>query len=431
MADLTSPILEASHLFAACDDLFLEFLNAKVLAFLGYDCVFPGFKMAVGGRQGMAILDSTTGDADLVSKHKSAVTAVFWKRDPTAPISITTASADGAIRSFNAETGKQEWELKIGELRLYYTVGDENPQSPSMSLAVTPSRMHVLTGDTSGHLNMMLSRDQSITWSSNLGAPVRCVACHPDGKVVLAGCGDGHVRFFHVDPESGILSLRDGLELGYPVGSLSFSSDGTLLAASGGSVLRIFDTDARTVRAEVVVGCMPAFCKWIIPVCMNILVLIFVLISLSSLLALGVMVESSPDKDKQNPSAGLITAAMAGWGIPCWLVLFLFGIEQRLMAAYVPISVAWNPCNTLIATVCDHKLSVVDGEAGSTIGNAKFWVERNAVAAWSPDGRLLAVASRSIWMGRPVIRILDQGCRVIRNFQVDALSDISSLEWSP
>lgn len=78
---------------------------------------------------------------------------------------------------------------------------------------------------------------------------VESIAVSPDGFLIASGSPDGSVRLYDMlqgDERAPLLEANDT-----PVMSVAFNTDGTLLAAGGGSTITVWDVEAATITAEL------------------------------------------------------------------------------------------------------------------------------------------------------------------------------------
>lgn len=100
------------------------------------------------------------------------------------------------------------------------------------------------------------------------------------------------------------------------------------------------------------------------------------------------------------------------------------------------VYLAWSPDDSAIAISSDDRVRLLDPETGQTIRNIETPSE-SSVVAWSPDGRLLAVAQGYLyrWSSQDKpdkkISLVDPAAGTIVRTLDSAVKNIDALAWSP
>ena len=142
-----------------------------------------------------------------------------------------TAGADNTARIWNLRTGRSMLLRHSGPVR-------DATFSPSGKMVVTASTDHTArVWTTSG------SRRQTLPHP----AAVSTAAFSPDSKLVATGAVDGRIRIWAVDSGRKITTLGAGS----PVDRLAFNPKRSLLASSGGNVVRLWSTSTWKPRRRL------------------------------------------------------------------------------------------------------------------------------------------------------------------------------------
>jgi RNA polymerase sigma factor (sigma-70 family) len=142
--------------------------------------------------------------------------------------SLASVSDDGTVRLWETATG--------GEVRKI-----SSDAGKVWALAYSPDGRTLATGDEDGAVRLWDPATGKERRSLDLGmkAPVRVVRYSPDGKALAAGVG-GSIRLWDVAEGK---ELRRWDDLDYTVGNLAFTADGKTLAGIGwvSSAVRLYD----------------------------------------------------------------------------------------------------------------------------------------------------------------------------------------------
>lgn len=206
--------------------------------------------------------------------HDSWVTAVAFRPDVA---QVATAGGDGAICTWDAETGNRIFRLEGVEiaLSLAYSLdgsalatggadsllrlraadtGKEIWRSQAggmiFSIAFSPDGRHIATGDDGGGLRVWNARSGKEVLRVDLGGSVRSVAFTPGGRTIAAG-GEGNFVVLW-DMATGRQVWRK--DLGWSVLSISAGGAGGLIAVGGGGDRLLVLREADGVEAWSVKG---------------------------------------------------------------------------------------------------------------------------------------------------------------------------------
>lgn len=170
----------------------------------------------------------TVGDAAV------AVNGVAFSPDGK---QLAAADMDGNVTLWSTVTGDVQWVLdghREGATSVAFGAG-------GFQLAAGTGAGFVWMWDpTIGEVSGQLQRHDGM---------VESVAFVADGFLIASGGEDGSVRLYDMLMGSERDPLLEANDV--PVTSVAFNTDGTLLAASSGNVIRVWDVEAATVTAEL------------------------------------------------------------------------------------------------------------------------------------------------------------------------------------
>jgi WD40 repeat protein len=175
---------------------------------------------AENGRHRMAVL---YGRSQARDGNPASATAVLWQEQ---------------LRYDSVRTRYALWEL-YQRYPCRYAVGEYGRQT---HVRFSPDGQYLATVGTvsadleaGGPVRLFRADDGTVVAAlSATMAQAKCLCFTPDGRALLVGGADGRVRWFDFQAETGALLVdtpRDVTNLPGPVSSITFSTDGTLLAA--------------------------------------------------------------------------------------------------------------------------------------------------------------------------------------------------------
>lgn len=155
--------------------------------------------------------------------------------------------------AFNTEQGQLAAGTQTGDVWLFSTVTGEQQgtltrnRGGATSIAFSTSGFNLAIGSGSGEVRGWNSPPDGGTSPMQMhNTAVESVAFHQ--FLVASGSLDGEVRLWDLISRGDEVVLVDAAQP-TPVASIAFSPDGSLLAAGGGSTIRLWNMGSRTVQA--------------------------------------------------------------------------------------------------------------------------------------------------------------------------------------
>jgi WD40 repeat protein len=166
---------------------------------------------------------------------------LFTLSGHTGPVFSVAFGPGDLLASASADKTVKLWDLKSRQ-----EIRTLEFQGPVRTLALSVDGRRLLTGDTSGTVQVLdLSTGQPTWKQQRVAAMFHEVACSPDGIHIAAGSPDGAVRLWNASTRHLIHLFRPHGRYGR-VHSVTFGPDGRLLA-SGDShqLVRVWDIATR------------------------------------------------------------------------------------------------------------------------------------------------------------------------------------------
>ena len=172
--------------------------------------------------------------------HTDAVTSVAFSPDGKR---LASSSGDGTVRFWDVVAGRQIGAPLTGHSGAVYTV------------AFSPDGQRVVSGGGDGTVRFwdVNTHTQIGTALAGSTSSVNAVAFSPDGERVVTGAGDGVVRLWDAHTRKAIGEpLSDAPDW---IHSVAFSPDGTrIVAGSSSNMVRLWDANTGKLIGEPLVG---------------------------------------------------------------------------------------------------------------------------------------------------------------------------------
>jgi hypothetical protein len=163
------------------------------------------------------------------------VTSVAFNPDGSA---FAAAGMDGSVRIWSTVTGKE-------------LVALTGHRDGATSVAFGSGGYNIAVGTGSGQVRLwdaIRGEDSGIMQQHNTA--VESVALFPSLFVVASGSLDGEVRLWDIASRGNERVLVDS-DNPTPVTSVAYNADGTILAAGGGNMIRLWDVESGSVKASL------------------------------------------------------------------------------------------------------------------------------------------------------------------------------------
>ena len=173
---------------------------------------------------------------------------------------ISAVAAAGADSKWLA-TGAGDETVRVWDLRKRKEVGGLTGHSGTIHSLSFPARTYLLSGDSSGLINLYRTRDWSLlkTLRGHTGKVNACVA-HPSGKIALSVGKDGMLRMWDLMRGKGAGAVR--LNLGQEEGSrttfkeepldVKWNESGSRFAVMGRTEVVVYKTDMSRIASILV-----------------------------------------------------------------------------------------------------------------------------------------------------------------------------------
>jgi WD40 repeat protein len=346
-----------------------------------------GTVLASAGSQGTICLWAFPSGTELrtLTGHEGPVYALAFAPDGK---TLVSGGADRSIHFWDPSTGRQTWRCRTnGALRALAF-------SPDGTLLAGAGEFHVrclrLWDVRNG-----IEAQQSIIIDRKLDV----VAFAPDGKLLASGGADGQVDFWDTASGRRLHTANPGQG---GVTSLRFTGDGKSVLCGGGNG-SLVALDAATARAERLLdeAGRTAYAAAVSADGKS-----FAVAGSDRTLVLWDL--AGPKRLRSYPLGGdLIGAvalsadgsALAAGTLAGRIRLWRQGsnAEQTKDSGQAPVhGIALAPDGKAAATVEQEAVRVWDATSGKALGVLRAGGEQFGAAAWSPDGRLLAVCSTAL-----------------------------------
>lgn len=184
------------------------------------------------------------GFAPVTVANAAQVAQIATLGDETVPVTSVIFSPDGGQLAAGTQEGDVwRWSTVTGEALDTLT----GHRDGATSLAYNESGFNLAVGTGRGEVRMWdATRGDSGGTMQEHDTAVESVAF--SGFLIASGSLDGEVRLWDMISASERAALVDAANP-TPVASVAFSPDGTLLAAGGGSTIRLWNVESGTVQA--------------------------------------------------------------------------------------------------------------------------------------------------------------------------------------
>ena len=200
-----------------------------------------GKTIASGSADGMIKLWNVESGKEIhtLNGHRGSVNSISFSPDGK---TIASGDADGKIKIWNVASSKEirtlsesQDSVKIRILSGYQesigslTLNEHN--APVNSVSFSPDGKTIASGGADGKIKIWnVASSKEILTLNEHNAPVNSVSFSPDGKTIASGGADGKIKIWNVASSKEILTLN---EHNAPVNSVSFSPDGKTIASGG------------------------------------------------------------------------------------------------------------------------------------------------------------------------------------------------------
>lgn len=183
----------------------------------------------------------------ITSANASQIAQLMTLGDASVAVEAMAFNFDNRLLAIGTADGNvQLWDSATGENR--FTFEGHNGGVTSLAFGAGTYLLAVGTGSGQVRLWDTASGEASGTLQTH-DAAVTSVAFQIDGFLIASGAADGSIKLWDVSQRAEQPTLAEPDQT--PVHGLAFSLDGTLLAAGGGSSIRVWNANSWTLQAEL------------------------------------------------------------------------------------------------------------------------------------------------------------------------------------
>ncbi len=375
---------------------------------------------AAGGSPGIRIVDGNDGKLIETLPQISGILA--W-------------SADGKCLAGSYGQGIFVWDLSAKKRISNWLTH----RGTTFGISWSPNSRRLASCGTDHTVTVWDPSDGSeiFTWAGHRYA-VNSVAWSPDGSILASGSGDATVKLWDARQGENPESLEWRKTSG--VNSISWSPDGRQVVAAGYRGLKVFDGDTHKLNFIVDVGNLSVLCQTWSPNGTRVsLGRTDGLIQIWDVAA-GKLLSEEPAYPSNRvaalawkPDGSMFVSGGNSERGPLSLKTW-DGITGKLTAsvnsaAYIN-SALYDSSGYRIAVTQGNSIAILDSGTLETILRIDSGHRTLTIAAWSPDGRMLASGGDGAIGGVPEVRIWNASTGELRSILTGHHSLIRTIDWS-